>query len=118
MVEWKPIDQDALGARIAGGEARMTPTQLRLWYAIRVEPAKWQQHPYGVMGDGFWAVGVIGRTVMWFNDIEDGFNRSVYSTYGVIEDYLCNQDELELAVAQLADAISRGYDLSHTVSEI
>ena len=38
MVEWEPISIDALRARIEQGCARMTPAQLRLWEAIRIEP--------------------------------------------------------------------------------
>src|SRR5258708_22304423 len=85
MVEWEPISIDALRARIEQGCARMTPAQLRLWEAVRIEPEKWQQHPYGDQGNGFWAVGLIGRTVVWFNDIEDGCNRSRFPEHGTLE---------------------------------
>jgi len=44
-------------------------------------------------------------TVNWYNDIEEGFNRSGYSTYGTIDDYWCNQDELELTAQYLMNAI-------------
>ena len=89
----------------------MTPSQLRLWEAIRIDPEKWQQHPYGDTGNGFWAVALIGRTVIWYNDIEEGFNRSRYATYGQIEDYWCNQDELELTIEYLMTSLERGTDL-------
>ena len=84
----------------------------RLWNAIRIEPEKWQQHPYGDAGGGFWTIAVIGRTAIWYNDIEDGFNRSVYSAYGTLDDYWCNEDELEVAIQYLASALSEGQDLS------
>ena len=84
----------------------------RLWDAIRVEPEKWQQHPYGDAGGGFWVVALIGRTVIWYNDIEEGFNRSVYSEYGVIHDYWCNQDELNVTLEYLANALVSGRDLA------
>jgi hypothetical protein len=89
----------------------MSPELRRLWQAIRIAPEKWKQLPYGEQGAGFWAVALIGRTVIWYNDIEEGFNRSRYSAYGTIEDYWCNQDELELTVRWLADALGRGTDL-------
>ena len=111
MVEWKPIHEAALRARVAQGQARMTPSQLRLWHAIRIQPEKWQQHPYGDNGAGFWAVVLIGPTVIWYNDIEDGFNRSGYSAYGTIDDYLCNQDELEITIRYLMTALEQGTDL-------
>ena len=106
-------DVKVANARVAQGEVRMSPAQLRLWAAIRIEPEKWQQHPYGDLGKGFWVVALIGRNVIWYNDIEEGFNRSVYVTYGQIEDYWCNQDELELTIEYLMNSLERGTDLVH-----
>lgn len=68
-------------------------------------------HPYGDGGNGFWVVAIVGETVIWYNDIEDGFNRSRYSVYGEIEDYWCNQDELEIAIDYLMTTLDRGADL-------
>jgi hypothetical protein len=115
MVEWEPISEAALRTRVGQGRARMTPAQLRLWEAVRIEPEKWQQHPYGDQGKGFWVVGLIGRTVLWYNDIEDGFNRSRFSDYGTIDDYWCNQDELEVAVQYVLTALEHGSDLLRLV---
>lgn len=111
MIDWQPISLEALHARIAQGRARMTPAQLRLWEIIRIEPEKWQQHPYGDPGQGFWAIALVGRTVIWFNDIEDGFNRSHFADYGTIEQYWCNHDELETAVQYVLNAMASGSDL-------
>jgi len=111
MVEWQPISEGALRRRVAQGVARMSPAQRRLWDAIRIEPQKWELHPYGDAGNGFWVVAIIGQTVVWYNDNEDGFNRSRYSTYGQIEDYWCNQDELDLAVSYLMNTLEQGADL-------
>lgn len=111
MLEWEPITEAALRERVTQGEARMSSLQLRLWETIRIEPTKWKQQPYGDTGAGFWVVAIIGATVIWYNDIEEGFNRSRYSSYGTIDDYWCNQDELELTVQYLMNAIERGSDL-------
>ena len=89
----------------------MTIAQLRLWNGIEVEPVKWQQRPYGDQGGGFWVVNVVGRTVIWYNDIEEGFNRSTYTAPGVIDEYWCNQDELETAVQCIVNSIEDGHDL-------
>ncbi|SRR6266481_390246 len=118
MIEWKPISARDLQARMNQGQARMTPPQQRLWRVIRIEPARWHQHPYGDPGGGFWAVGLIGRTVIWYNDIEDGFNRSRFTVYGTIDDYLCNQDELETTVQYLLNALEQGPDLVHLVRDL
>ena len=52
MVDWEPISEVALLARIRQGYRRMTPAQQRLWNAIKIVPEKWQQHPYGDPGGG------------------------------------------------------------------
>jgi hypothetical protein len=76
----------------------MSPQVFRLWAAIKVPPAKWAEQTYGEVGGGFWVVAIIGNRVIWFNDIEDGFNCSSYVVVGKLAEYICNQDELEIAV--------------------
>ena len=44
MVDWKPIPAEALGKRIAQGVG------------------------------GFWVVAIVGRNVIWYNDVEEGFD--------------------------------------------
>lgn len=111
MIEWEPVSEAALLGRIAQCQARMSEAERRLWEAIRIPPAKWRQDPYGDRGGGFWVVGVVGSTAVWYNDIEDGFNRSRYTTFGTIDDYWCNQDELEVTLQYLMNALNRGYDM-------
>lgn len=111
MVEWKPISKEALLQRIAQGEARMQSAELRFWKMMRIEPVKWRQDPYGTEGQGFWVVGLIGISVIWYNDIEDGFNRSKYTRHGEIQDYWCNQDELDIAMKYLVSAMDHDADL-------
>ena len=79
----------------------MDPATRRFWKAIQLDPRKWQQHPWGDEGGGFWVVGVLGQRVLWYNDIEDGFNVSEYSEFGTIDHYGANQSELQNVVASL-----------------
>ncbi len=116
MIDWEPISEAALVKRIGQGRARMSEASRRIWEAVRIPPEKWAQHPYGDAGGGFWVVAVIGRTAIWYNDIEDGFNRSAYTTYGTLDGYWCNQDEMEVTVQYLANALSEGKDLALMVS--
>lgn len=111
-MEWKPISEERLLDLINASRSRMNPLERRFWEAIAVYPKKWQQSPYGDHGNGFWAVAIIGRIVVWYNDVEDGFNRSTYSEYGVIpeNEYWCNQDDLELQVKQLMDVVATGHE--------
>lgn len=61
-------------------------------------------------------VAIIGSTVIWYNDLEEGFNRSRYSTMGTIDDYWCNQDGLERTLQYLMSAIDHGRDILRVVS--
>ncbi len=87
---------------------RMSIPQRRLWEVIRINPEKWKQHPYGESRCGFWVVAVLGNTVVWYNDLEHGFNRSLYSKYGEIDQYWCNQDNLEWTIQHLLNEIIEG----------
>ena len=45
-------------------------------------------------------VGISGNRVIWYNDIEDGFNISNYKEYGQILNYTCDQYKLNEVVWQ------------------
>lgn len=107
-IPWRPISEAELWDDINQSWDRMSWPQRRLWNAIRITPEKWQLHPWGDEGEGFWVVAILGKTVVWFNDIEDGFNRSQYNEFGLIRDYWCNQDELEVTVQCLLNEIMTG----------
>lgn len=66
------------------------------------------QSPYGVAVGGFWCVALLGRMVVWYNDMEHGFNISRYTTFGAIDEYHCNQDEMEDAVQSLLNLLQHG----------
>ena len=99
--DWEPVAAAALLARVAQGEARMNQAQLRLWKVNQIKPEKWQQHPCGDLGGGFWVVGLV---------CQPSFG-SRYSVHGVIEDYWCNDDELELTVQSLLNTLELDADL-------
>lgn len=105
---WQPIAEAHLLEEIDRGVARMTIEQLRLWDTIKIAPQKWRLSPWADIGGGFWAVAIVGQTVVWFNDIENGFNRSRYSRLGVIDEYWCNQDEVNWTVQQILNEIHTG----------
>ena len=90
---WKPISEENLGDAEFFVGTNDHPSKKAVGDNT-YQPKKWQQHPYGDQGGGFWAVAILGRTVIWYNDIEEGFNVSAYSQYGEIGVYWCNQDSL------------------------
>ncbi|MDH2433789.1 hypothetical protein QCD60_14545 [Pokkaliibacter sp. MBI-7] len=109
-MDWKPTSEGEIWDAINESYDQMTLEQRRVWEVIKLCPQKWSQEPYGNEGDGFWVVALIGNTVIWFNDIEDGFNRSTFSEFGKINEYRCNQDKLEWQVQNVINQIRDGYD--------
>lgn len=109
-MDWKPISETSLWDLINAAERRMSVQQARLWEVIRLPPLKWCEKSYGELGGGFWVVAILGPTVIWYNYIEDGFNRSSYTHFGTIDEYWCNQDGLEHSVQQVINAIETGQD--------
>ena len=110
-MDWEPISEAEIWDEINQAAGRVTVPQERFWEAIRIPPEKWAQQPYGELGGGFWAEAVIGRIVVWFNDIEDGFDVSRYSDYGTIGQYSANQDELERVIQELMEIVRTGYGI-------
>jgi hypothetical protein len=106
--EWRPISLEELEFELRKSIPHMNPEQLGLWNAVQIPPEKWRQEPYGADGGGFWVVAILGKHVIWFNDIEDGFSVSRYTHYGAIDEYWCNQDDLDLAVQSLVLLIATG----------
>ena len=96
---WTPITLTELNKLIKPEEFDSSVTQL--WELIKIEPEKWQETEYGNEGEGFWAVAIFGKNVIWYNDIEEGFNISSYTVYGKIDYYYCNQDELKHVLINL-----------------
>lgn len=80
----------------------MSSSQMRIWEKVKLSPPeKWAQSPWGDEGGGFWVVAVFGLNCLYYNDIEDGFNESRFSSWGVIDEYRCNQIELHHFIASV-----------------
>jgi len=101
---WKPISWEALDELVARQLREATPEQRTLFARAAVSPTKWGLSPWGDLGGGFWVVAVMDDRVLWYNDIEEGFNVSRFATAGTIPstEYWCNQDELRWALPALA----------------
>ncbi len=100
-MDWTPIPETELQVLIDKGVASMDQPSRVLWELIRIPPVKWALPSWGDMGGGFWVVAVLGKRVIWYNDIEDGFNVSPYVDYGVIGEYRCNQNKLHWTIYSL-----------------
>lgn len=109
-MSWEPISESKIWDLINDSVERMNLEQKRLWEVVQIVPEKWNQNPWGNKGDGFWVVGIIGKSVIWYNDIERGFNRSTYTKFGEIDNYWSNQDKLEWTIQHVINEIRDGYD--------
>ena len=105
---WQPITLSELQTEIQRTEHQLKDELMRFWELIKIAPEKWHEKSYGNEGGGFWVVAIFGKQAIWYNDIEDGFNISVYTKYGEIDYYCCAQDEISWVVTRLFDAILTG----------
>ncbi len=99
-MEWEPITEREF-CELVAAQLAMCPADLREFFArVKIPLAKWRQSPWADLGLGFWAAAVVENRVLWFNDIEDGFNVSRFEERGVIpnDEYWCNHDELRVAL--------------------
>jgi hypothetical protein len=103
-MDWESIGIEELKQIVDEELAKATPEEKALFARTAVPPSKWQLSPWGDDGGGFWVVAVMEDRVLWFNDIEDGFNVSRFAVVGQIPsaEYWCNQDELSMALRALA----------------
>jgi hypothetical protein len=108
---FRSIAESAIWDLVNDAINRMTPAQRRFWEVIRITPEKWQEETHGAARGGFWAVAVIGHSVIWYNDNEYGFNRSHYTRHGVIEGYWSNQNDLEQTVQEILNVIETGIEI-------
>lgn len=105
---WTPITVEEIFDIIHSTENDLHGDLLNFWDLIKIDPEKWTEEEYGKEGGGFWVVGLIGRKVIYYNDIEEGFNISDYTVYGTIDEYICNQDDLHIAILNLYNLITFG----------
>ena len=103
-MESASFPKEELEELIASGLQAMDDTVQAAWMAMRVEPEKWQCSPWGDDGGGFWVVAERDGKVVWYNDIEDGFNVSRFTTRGIIADYGCDQTSFEELLLALPEA--------------
>ncbi len=63
-MKWEPIEEDKIWDLINKSFKKMSLPQRNLWESIRIDPEKWEQHPYGDEGNGFWVVAIYGKNII------------------------------------------------------
>lgn len=92
---------EELSFEISKGEKEMSSANFQFWNEIKFTPTKWTEHEFGDESGGFWAVAKYKNFILYYNDIEDGFNISEFEKDGEIKEYGAEQDELQFALIKL-----------------
>jgi hypothetical protein len=76
----------------------------RLWEMVKVPPSLWTHSQYPGLGP-VWVIAILGRRCLYFNFVEEGWGWGGYSSWGRVESYHWQQDEIYHAVFQTLLAI-------------
>lgn len=101
MSKWQPISICELKKLIESGLSKMNNDHLKIWKKISIEPEKWIEYKYGKESGGFWTIAISENKIIWYNDIEEGFNISSFTNHGKIDEYESEQDELQWTMYKL-----------------
>jgi len=105
MLEWTSISLVELYIEIQKTEKDLEGEIAEFWQSIKIQPAKWNEKEYGTEGGGFWIIAIFCGNVIWYNDIEEGFNISEFEKLGEISEYGCEQDEFSWAINKLYNMV-------------
>ncbi|WP_420349915.1 hypothetical protein [Pelagibius sp.] len=97
-----PLSEAHLYDILLKEEADLRPKAERMWAVVKIEPKRWTAPGYGSGAPTFWAIGLFGKRVIWYNEIECEFTVSDFKKYGEIGegDSPC-QNELSLILEYL-----------------
>ncbi|MBW3524041.1 hypothetical protein [Chryseobacterium sp. NKUCC03_KSP] len=106
---WTPINEEIIKKDVEYCNDILfnKPSCLKFWEYIKITPEKWQENTMGKDGGGFWVIAILGKSVIYYNDIEEGYNLSTFRDYGKIENYNCSQMELHEMIESLFYEIGR-----------
>jgi hypothetical protein len=108
MNEWKPISLATLSRHIELQEFLLTEDEKAFWHFIRINPEKWVDKGYQPEKVEFYVIAIFGRRVIYYNDIEEGFNLSEFDEYGWIRGGGANQNDFHEFISHLFTFITSG----------
>ena len=97
MGSWQPISASELSELISRQLRDCEPHLRRLFETHRVAPYR---APFAKQGtlESVFVIAKKGQEVLYYEDVEDGFNVSPVSDNGAILEHWCNQDDLGIAL--------------------
>ena len=72
--------------------------EIEEWKKVEIIPKLWKIRDKSYF---MWAVGIKEDRVIFYNEIEEGFNISIYHSKGIINDCWCNQDTIRQTLHSL-----------------
>ena len=99
MNNWIAFPKKDLLQEIFLAEFNLDHETLILWNKIKISPEIWSCKD--VIEENFWVVAKTNNQIIWYNDIEEGFNVSKYLDEYIILEYCASQQELNLALKEL-----------------
>ncbi len=108
MNEWKPISLEDLSRHIELQEFLITKQEKAFWQFIRIKPEKWVDKSYTHEVVEFFVVGIFGHRVVYYNDIEEGFNVCEFEKYGKFNGGGANQNHFHEYISHRFTFISSG----------
>ena len=103
---WKPITREKLFALISEELAECPDPVADTFRRFRVEPFHAPITRHGRDTDQVFVVARRGNEVMYYEDIEEGWNFSPISDDGRVLEHWCNQDELRFALLHWSEKTS------------
>jgi len=97
MGDWQPATIEAVNEIVAGDLKDCDAQQLAAFAKYNIEPFSAPIERYG-QSESVIVVARNGDEVIYWEDVEDGFNVSPISPEGRILEHWCNQDELRFAL--------------------
>jgi hypothetical protein len=94
---WQPITASELSELVSRQLTECEPGLRKVFEQYRVEPYRAPFASEGALESAF-VVAKRGNDVLYFEDVEEGFNTSPLSKDGRILEHWCNQDELKFAL--------------------
>jgi len=99
MELWNPLTKSEILTELFLAEQYLDSTLEKFWNRIRISPVIWKC--VDVIEDHFWIVAKSDSYVIWYNDIEEGFNLSTFKTEGEIQQYSAYQHDLNAVLNRL-----------------
>jgi len=82
-------------------ESFLTEEQKKVWSKIKIPPEQWTLMDVNFSNEKFWAVGICGRYVIWYNNIEEGFICDIYCEYKILKNYYADQNRIVSVLVEL-----------------